>query len=293
MALGGGISRGGVQFFRGGIRVGAKGQPSAKDMLLNVDGTTGVVNVFGASNAVANSGVRLSTGSGVNASARDWGFITNNSVFGDLELWVGSAVNGSPFSGTNIVNWTSAGMQPQTATLFPNGALGTPSISFASQPTLGFFRVTTDQLGVSFSGSKSVLIYSGGVLVPSTGSIGFVNTGDATTGTADCFFSRTADGAISFTGSANTTPRIQLGGTTSAFPALKRNGVNLEARLADDSAGTGLVVIGGTQFLTTSSALTNTAAANTATFTNAPVAGNPTKWIQINDNGTLRSIPAF
>lgn len=40
-------------------------------------------------------------------------------------------------------------------------------------------------------------------------------------------------------------------------------------------------------------ALTNVAAAQTATLTNGPVAGNPTKWVQINDNGTLRSIPTW
>lgn len=43
----------------------------------------------------------------------------------------------------------------------------------------------------------------------------------------------------------------------------------------------------------TSVALTNGAAANTATFTNAPAAGNPTKWVPIDDNGTTRYVPAF
>jgi hypothetical protein len=43
----------------------------------------------------------------------------------------------------------------------------------------------------------------------------------------------------------------------------------------------------------TNTAYTNGAAANTATFTNAPVAGNPTKWIPIVDAGVTRYIPAF
>lgn len=43
----------------------------------------------------------------------------------------------------------------------------------------------------------------------------------------------------------------------------------------------------------TTAALANSAAAQTATMTNAPVAGNPTKWISINDNGTARRIPAW
>ena len=49
----------------------------------------------------------------------------------------------------------------------------------------------------------------------------------------------------------------------------------------------------GGVLLTTSAALTNGAAANTATMTNAPVSGNPTKWIPISDNGTTRYIPVW
>ena len=43
----------------------------------------------------------------------------------------------------------------------------------------------------------------------------------------------------------------------------------------------------------TTTALTNGAAAQIGTLTNAPVAGNPTKWVPINDNGTTRYIPAW
>lgn len=39
--------------------------------------------------------------------------------------------------------------------------------------------------------------------------------------------------------------------------------------------------------------LTNNAGASAGTLTNAPAIGNPTKWIKINDNGTIRSIPAW
>jgi len=38
---------------------------------------------------------------------------------------------------------------------------------------------------------------------------------------------------------------------------------------------------------------TNNAGAQLATTTNGPTAGNPTKWIPINDNGTIRNIPAW
>lgn len=47
------------------------------------------------------------------------------------------------------------------------------------------------------------------------------------------------------------------------------------------------------QLAASSVAYTNNAGAQTATITNGPTAGNPTKWIPINDNGTIRNIPAW
>lgn len=44
---------------------------------------------------------------------------------------------------------------------------------------------------------------------------------------------------------------------------------------------------------TTSAPLTNGAGSATGTLTNAPTAGNPTKWVPINDNGTIRYMPAW
>jgi len=45
--------------------------------------------------------------------------------------------------------------------------------------------------------------------------------------------------------------------------------------------------------LQASASLTNAAGAATGTLTNAPIAGNPTKWITIDDNGTPRRIPTW
>lgn len=56
---------------------------------------------------------------------------------------------------------------------------------------------------------------------------------------------------------------------------------------------TGGLTVGTTTLLTTNVALTNGAAAAAGTLSNAPVAGNPTKWIPINDNGTTRYVPAW
>ena len=45
--------------------------------------------------------------------------------------------------------------------------------------------------------------------------------------------------------------------------------------------------------LNTSVTLSNGAGSAAGTISNAPVAGNPTKWIAINDNGIIRHIPAW
>lgn len=48
-----------------------------------------------------------------------------------------------------------------------------------------------------------------------------------------------------------------------------------------------------TILIASSAALANGAAAAVGTLNNAPAAGNPTKWVTINDNGTNRQVPAW
>jgi hypothetical protein len=48
-----------------------------------------------------------------------------------------------------------------------------------------------------------------------------------------------------------------------------------------------------TILLETTAVLANGAAAAIGTLLNAPAAGNPTKWVAINDNGTTRYIPTW
>ncbi len=62
-----------------------------------------------------------------------------------------------------------------------------------------------------------------------------------------------------------------------------------------DSGGVDNLLSIGTagQLAASSIAYTNNAGAQIATITNGPTAGNPTKWIPINDNGTIRNVPAW
>lgn len=59
-------------------------------------------------------------------------------------------------------------------------------------------------------------------------------------------------------------------------------------------AANGIRITGDATFLIhTGTALTNNAGAAAGTLTNAPTAGDPTKWIAIDDNGTTRYIPTW
>lgn len=68
---------------------------------------------------------------------------------------------------------------------------------------------------------------------------------------------------------------------------------NIGAATGTSIVLTGGITTGNTTLHTTSVTLTNAAGAAAGTLTNAPVAGNPTKWIEINDNGTIRRIPTW
>lgn len=59
------------------------------------------------------------------------------------------------------------------------------------------------------------------------------------------------------------------------------------------TAASTITTLGGATFHTTSSALTDGAGVALGTLATAPAAGNPTKWIGINDNGTTRYVPAW
>jgi hypothetical protein len=91
---------------------------------------------------------------------------------------------------------------------------------------------------------------------------------------------------------------LKFGGVTSSEVALKRSSAVLQTRLADDSA---FAQHSALEFMNnranflmrTAVAWNNGAGAGAGTLTNAPAAGNPTKWIPVDDNGTTRHIPAW
>lgn len=110
-----------------------------------------------------------------------------------------------------------------------------------------------------------------------------------------------ADGVVMLTNNAATDfSRLQFGGTTSSFPALKRNSTELQVRLADDSAFAGFTAA---HFRATAAADTVAAGQisyGATTATTVGVAGaasalpaNPLGYIIINVAGTAAKIPYY
>lgn len=95
-----------------------------------------------------------------------------------------------------------------------------------------------------------------------------------------------------FGGSANNFG-MYLYGAASEFFVAPSGGKILRVNNAGITVLGAVSVAGGASFITTTAALTNGAGIGVGTLLNAPVAGNPTKWIGINDNGTTRYIPSW
>lgn len=90
-----------------------------------------------------------------------------------------------------------------------------------------WFNSTTNSLNYCEAGIIHNYPVGGGV--SGSGTINSLPYWNSTSSLTDSFFMQSGN---------STNPRLQLGGTTSSFPALKRSGANIEIRLADDSANT-------------------------------------------------------
>ena len=85
---------------------------------------------------------------------------------------------------------------------------------------------------------------------------------------------QSTDGVIRFlNGAASDFGRMQLGGTSSSFPSIKRNGAAINFRLADDSADAAITAAAGTFSGTVSASLLKPAAFTVATLPSASASG--------------------
>lgn len=197
------------------------------------------------------------------------------------EGWVYQNTTAHTLNFCNGTGWTSAGGTVLTDSASLRSALsdetGTGAAVFGTSPTL-----VTPTLGVASSTSESVtgtggagyfgaVAQSSNPSTPASGfrlfassagklsfirSDGFVRTFDAGSVSADITWTMpnvtstvlSDSTTTTLIGSGASTPRLQIGGTSSSFPALKRSGAQIHARLADDSGYTFIYSAGGYVF---------------------------------------------
>ena len=176
----------------------------------------------------------------------------------------------------NITGGTIAGI---TFGGFPAGTVSLPSLYWTTDTATGFYRIGANNIGYSYNGTK--LLDLSATLLGVTGGVSVTTqfTSSVATGTPPLVVASTTNVANLNASS--------LSGATFAAPGPIGGGT------PDTGTFTSITTPGGATFHTTNTALTNGAAAAVGTLLNAPAAGNPTKWIGINDNGTTRYIPAW
>jgi hypothetical protein len=118
------------------------------------------------------------------------------------------------------------------------------------------------------------------------------STSLTTTGAQTMNIATTGASILSFGTNNTTRMTIDSGGNITPGADNTQNFGSASLRWATIFAN-GVTISSATAMLTSSVAMNNGAAAAAGTLLNAPAAGDPTKWIPFNDNGTTRYIPAW
>lgn len=267
----------------------------------------------------------MPNGSGGASSYRVWR--TDNpttDVFGQFSI-DGTSVNFDSSSSVALASGiplafrsTNAGTTNYNATVWSNGNWRFyNSTSIASDPGIAFhvngFARYDSAVGIgtapatSYNGVIGLEVGLAAAVIGNTAAAATYLTSNARYLTSTNWTYKTTNAAILWTlsgrdiylqhaasGSAGTA--ITLGFGLAFFGAT--GNLNIGTAGAETSGAERLQVdgslsINSATMIRTYTAFTNGAGAGAGTLTNAPSAGNPTKWIPINDNGTTRYIPAW
>ncbi len=169
------------------------------------------------------------------------------------------------------------------------GTRAAPSATPASTQMFGIAAIGHD--GIDYQGTPAALMLMvAGSLWSATNretAITYETTASGSTSRAETM--RIQGSSVSIGGFAPTAGSglLQLAsGTTLA------NGMSM-GDFGFFRSGTALARTNSAQLIGSSVGFTNGSAAAAGTLLNAPAAGNPTKWIPIDDNGTTRYLPAW
>lgn len=221
---------------------------------------------------------------------------TRNMAMGSNALNAGTSADRNCAMGANTLKALTTG--------FNNMAIGFSAMVSATtcsdnvvigQGALGLG--TTDSFNVAI-GSVTLENQNGGG--PNV-AIGYGTGADITTGGNNTFIGYNTGRGIT-TGGSNTIIGASVSGLSASLSSQIILATNGSIKAQFDSTlngnwnlqgGDGVYTNSTTFMLRSKVALSNGAAANTGTLTNAPSSGNPSKWLPYDDNGTTRYIPAW
>lgn len=249
-------------------------------LLFDNAGTVGEISGLtsnGSTTLVQTSNAAAAFESGPNGSTNPCFRIVNNTA---------SAVNGISITGSATgaitANFATIGAIGSDANvslkLAPKGnahvyidvpASSNGALILGGTNLIGFTNINTNVMGfqAGSAGAQNVGVTSTGYALISSKLIKWTDAGNDMSGTFDTGLARNAAGIVEVNS-----------GTAGTLRDLKTRDV-----FTNDA----------TFLIRTNTALTNNAAAQTATLLNSPTAGNPSKWIGIDDNGVTRFIPAW
>lgn len=293
-------------------------------------GWTGTLAASRGGTGLSSLGTGVPTALGINVGSAG-AFVTFNGALGTPSSATLTNATGLPISGitgfgTGVATALAVNVGTAGAFVVNGGALGSPS-SVGTLPAFtlgGTISGGGNQINNVVIGTSTPLAGSFTTLSASTSLTSPLHVGGSgTTGTRlelrTTSGNGTTDALIVTRGNNGATTALtvnanglSLGSTALAIPA--QQGDLTVARSANTGAaffgyngsqyifydGSKYLFQGGVPALTSATYLmrntvswTNNAAAAVGTLTNAPAAGNPTKWIAIDDNGTTRYIPAW
>jgi len=209
------------------------------------------------------------------------------STDGALNGFVGSRAGTSSYS---IYN--SGGTTTEFEAASGNANIYTNAVLRGTVNNTGAWTLSSATVGNTFTVSNLSGVYAVGATAGAAVAANLGIAGNGTTlGTGDLLIQHSATSAAQILNRSNASLSIGTNGNL-YFVMAATGAVSISVPTAGDTL-TVAPSVGTGALMATSSALTSGAGAGAGTITNAPSAGNPTKWIKINDNGVIRAIPAW
>lgn len=217
--------------------------------------------------------------------------VWNGTAIANANLANSSLTIGSTNIALGATSTTLAGLTSVTSTTFVGALTGNAdsasTISSANEAT----DTTCFPLFITASGTQTLQPKNNTSFVfnANTGELGATNLTAGAAGiiafSASSNIKAPSDGILTLLNNAGTAfTRLQLGGTTSSFPSIKRNGTGIDIRLADDSAFASLQA---TTITGTIGTFTQSGAGTTLAVTNSrSSASNIGMLVQTTGNGT-------